>query len=151
MPLAPGSSEQVISRNVSLLVAEGKPREQAIAIALERAGKRKKKKVRKAAEGGMMYGIVYAEDLDKGIHSGGGGKPKKKKKGRKTVKTGPLLVLRKAARITGPGGVENHRHAYDDSKSGLTSRTQGHRHPVVVGTDGSIVIARTDGHVHPVA
>lgn len=113
MPLLPGSSEKVIQNNIRLLITEGKPREQAIAIALERA-------------------------------------KKKRRPGQKSKETGPFLLLRKAIKVMGPGGKGDHRHTYDDRVSGLSSRTLGHRHPVVVNRDGTITIGRADGHVHPV-
>lgn len=49
MPLRKGKSKAAISANISELVRSGRPREQAIAIAMSQAGKsrRKKKKRRK--------------------------------------------------------------------------------------------------------
>lgn len=41
MPLAKGSSRKAISANIRISMAEGKPRKQAIAIALRKAGKAK--------------------------------------------------------------------------------------------------------------
>jgi len=47
MPLEKGSSKAAISRNIAKLIKEGYPRDQAVAIAMERAGKSKKKGGRK--------------------------------------------------------------------------------------------------------
>jgi hypothetical protein len=43
MPLAKGKSKAVVSKNIKTEMAAGKPQKQAIAIALSKAGKSKKK------------------------------------------------------------------------------------------------------------
>ena len=48
MPLKSGSSEKVIGDNIKTEMAAGKPRKQAIAIALSKAGKSRKSKNKQA-------------------------------------------------------------------------------------------------------
>lgn len=42
MPLKSGKSKKAVSENIKRLAREGKPPKQAIAIALQKAGKKKK-------------------------------------------------------------------------------------------------------------
>ena len=44
MPLLPGSSDKVIGVNISTLIREGRPKAQAIAISIRKAGKAKREK-----------------------------------------------------------------------------------------------------------
>ena len=43
MPLQKGSSNAVVSSNIKELIASGRPQKQAVAIALDRAGRARKK------------------------------------------------------------------------------------------------------------
>lgn len=59
MPLKDGSSKEVISENIAELIRSGRTKEQAVAIAMEHAGKSKPKKEEKkpkeAEEGIVVF------------------------------------------------------------------------------------------------
>ena len=54
MPLRKGKSKEAISSNISELVRSGKPQDQAVAIAMDKAGKSRKKRRRQSLK--KMFG-----------------------------------------------------------------------------------------------
>lgn len=56
MPLKKGQSEKVVSENIATLIDEGRPQNQAVAIAMQKAGKvRKDKGKQKSKQKGKRY------------------------------------------------------------------------------------------------
>ncbi len=53
MPLLEGKSDKVVSANISTLVKEGRPQNQAIAIAMSKAGRSKMRTIRKRGGGSI--------------------------------------------------------------------------------------------------
>ena len=118
MPLKSGSSDEVISENISVLIREGKSPNVAKAIAMQKAGRSKKKPrlVVKALKGYPLERTLYQGDL------------------------------RKAIKVT--SSVNGHQHTYNTNASGFTNMRNGHRHPVTIRTEGRIIIGFAGGHLH---
>lgn len=51
MPMKRGKTDTIIGNNIKVLMAEGRPQKQAVAMALSKAGKSNKKKRRKTIAG----------------------------------------------------------------------------------------------------
>lgn len=50
MPLEEGKDDKTVSRNIAMLIDEGKPQKQAIAIAMSKAGRERRQSDRRKAD-----------------------------------------------------------------------------------------------------
>lgn len=51
MPMHKGKSDTIVAKNIRMMMHEGRPQKQAIAIAMSKAGRSRKKRKRTIAEG----------------------------------------------------------------------------------------------------
>ena len=152
MPLLSGSSQDVISRNIRKLIREGKPREQAIAIALDNArkGKNAKKRAGKrkltVKSPGKRKLTVKSPAQKRRLTVKSSGRKK-----RVYEKSTLVLPFKKAIAVTGPGPKDGHTHFYEDDRPGRTSTDNGHWHPVSITDNGVVIgpaVGDADGHTH---
>ena len=74
MPLAKGSSDKVVSKNVSELVHSGRPQRQAIAIAMRKAGGPKPKSTKEKAMSMLKQRASEAQEAKNGKETKAKGK-----------------------------------------------------------------------------